>query len=57
MTKPIYKSKTFWVNLLTAAAEVTEVLPIPSGTALIASNVVNIALRWVTSQPVGLTED
>jgi hypothetical protein len=62
-SKPIWQSKTFWLNALTAAAGVLVVLSgmaeqIPSpyiewiGVALA---IVNIGLRLVTDQPVTIT--
>jgi hypothetical protein len=59
--KPILQSKTFWANAITAIAGVVAAL---SGSDLIQANpqwaaiaatvmgVVNIALRFVTNQPV-----
>ena len=52
MSKSLWKSRTFWFNLLTAAAELTAVLPLPPGTLTIAAAVINVALRLVTSEPV-----
>jgi len=52
MNKALWKSKTFWFNVLTAATELTQVLPIPPGTLAIAAAVINIGLRVVTDQPV-----
>ena len=52
MSKSLFRSKTFWFNLLTAAAELTSVLPLPPGTVIIAASVINIALRFVTDKPV-----
>lgn len=60
-SKPITKSKTFWVNFITAIAGIVTTL---AGTDLIQQNpklvgaaatalaVVNIALRFVTTEPV-----
>lgn len=54
MSKPWWKSKTILINLLSAAAELAGIIPLPGGTALIVANVLNIALRFVTSQPTHL---
>jgi len=54
MSKSIWVSKMFWFNLLTAAAELTQVLPLPAGTLAIATSLINIGLRIVTDQPVHL---
>ena len=49
--KGALKSKTVWFNVAAAALELTGYLTtiLPPGTALIAVNVINIALRAVTS--------
>ncbi len=52
MSKSLWKSKTFWFNVLTAAAELTQVLPIPAGTLTIVAAVINVGLRMTTSEPV-----
>ena len=52
MSKAIWKSKTFWFNALTAVAELTQVLPLPAGTVTIIATIVNVGLRFVTSEPV-----
>ena len=54
MSKNFWKSKTIWMNVLSAAVELTGLLPIPAGTTVIIVNVLNIALRFVTSEPVHL---
>ena len=51
-TKSLFASKTFWFNVITAAAELLQVLPVPAGTVAIGAAVVNIALRFVTDQGV-----
>jgi hypothetical protein len=54
MSKSLFKSRIFWVNILSAAAELSGALTgfISPGVLTIATNVINIALRLVTSQPV-----
>jgi hypothetical protein len=54
MSKPWWKSKTILINLLSAAAELAGIIPLPGGTALIVANVLNIALRFITSGPTHL---
>jgi hypothetical protein len=54
MSKSILKSKVFWVNVLSAAAELAGIIPLPGGTALIVANILNIALRFVTTGPTHL---
>ena len=52
VSKSMFKSKVFWFNVLTAAAELTAVLPLPPGTVILVSSLVNIGLRFVTEKPV-----
>ena len=54
MSKSLFKSRTFWANLLTAAVELSGALSgfLPPGARQLATNVLNIALRLVTSDPV-----
>lgn len=52
MGKNIIKSKVFWFNILTAAAELMQVIPLPAGTAILIVNGINIALRLITKEPV-----
>lgn len=58
-TKSLFQSRTFWFNLLSAAAEVAQTLSgtqvVPAGAMLVASNAINIGLRMVTDRPVHLT--
>ena len=52
MSKSLFASKTFWLNVLSAGLEVSQVLPIPAGYLTLGTNVANIALRLVTDTPV-----
>ena len=54
MSKNLIRSKIFWVNVLTAAVELSGALGglIPPMSLQLVTNVLNIALRLVTSQPV-----
>ena len=52
MSKSLFTSKLFWFNVLTAAAELSQVLPLPAGYLTIASAIINIGLRIVTDKPV-----
>jgi len=54
VSKSILKSKTFWVNVLSAAAELAGIIPLPAGTTVIVVNILNIALRFVTTGPTHL---
>jgi len=52
MSKSLFTSKTFWANLLTAGLDLAQVVPLPPGWSVPALAVLNIALRFVTKQPV-----
>jgi hypothetical protein len=52
MKKSLWKSKTFWFNVLTAAGELAQVIPLPPGTTILITNVINIGLRLITKEPV-----
>ena len=54
VSKNLLRSKIFWVNVLTAAVELSGALGglIPPMSLQLVTNVLNIALRLVTSQPV-----
>ena len=52
MGKVPWKSKTLWFNVLLTAGELLQILPVPPGTALIVSGVINGALRLITGQPI-----
>ena len=42
------------MNALSAAAELAGIIPLLGGTALIVANILNIALRFVTTGPTHL---
>lgn len=52
VSKSLWKSKVFWFNVLTASAELMQILPLPPGAVTIAAAVINIGLRFVTDKPV-----
>jgi hypothetical protein len=54
MSKSLFKSRIFWANILSAAAELSGALTgfLPPGALTLATNVINIALRLVTAQAV-----
>ncbi len=54
VSKNILRSKIFWVNVLTAAVELSGALTglLPPGALQLVTNVLNIALRLITNQPV-----
>lgn len=55
-TKTLWKSRTFWFNILTGAAEVAQYAGglnlVPPGVLGIAGAVINIGLRLVTDKPI-----
>lgn len=57
VSKSLFKSRTFWVNLLTAGAELAGIIPLPPGTTLLIVSGINIALRVLTQGPVHVIED
>jgi len=54
VSKNILKSKIFWVNVLTAAVELSGALGgmVPVGALQLTTNVLNILLRLITNQAV-----
>lgn len=52
VSKSLFASKTFWFNVITAAVELSGVLPIPAGTAAAVVGVGNVLIRLLTDQPV-----
>lgn len=64
MTKPIWTSKTFWVNTLSMLAGVFSMfgmdflnIEMQGELIVVIMGVANIALRWVTKGPVSLSGD
>ena len=57
-SKPIWKSKTFWVAVLTVLAGVVSYIQgeLASGATLTVIGVVNVLLRLVTTNPVFITK-
>jgi hypothetical protein len=56
--KSIFKSKTFWFNVLTAVASFSGVgagIPVVAKYAVPAAAAANIGLRLVTNQPVSVS--
>ena len=55
-TKSIWKSKTFWINVISALLEVAQLLTgtqiLPPSTLTLIMNVLNILLRRITSTSV-----
>ena len=52
VSKSLFTSKLFWFNVLTAAAALLDVIPLPPEYTAVAVGVINVALRVVTDQPV-----
>ena len=52
--KNIFKSKTFWMQVLSIAAAVSGVIPLAPETTAIVVGLINIALRAATTDPVYL---
>jgi hypothetical protein len=55
--KPWWKSKTIWLNVISGLLEGAQIFTgvqwIPTGVLTIVTNVLNIILRKMTSQPLG----
>ena len=51
MSKSIFASKTFWLNLALAVAQVSGVLPVKPETAGLIAAAANIAVRLLTDSP------
>lgn len=54
MSKHPLLSKTLWINVLTAAADLMGVLPLPQGWSVPALAVVNVVLRVLTNKGLSL---
>lgn len=54
--KPFYLSRIFWVNILSVLLELAQVLLnfqlVPSGTVLVAVNILNVLLRFLTDEAI-----
>jgi hypothetical protein len=54
MNKKLWKSKTFWLNILSGAAAISGVIPLSHEHLAIATAVLNIGVRLATDKPVSL---
>jgi hypothetical protein len=54
MNKKLWKSKTFWFNILSGAAALTGVIPFAPEHVAIATAIINVGLRFVTDKPVSI---
>lgn len=52
VSKSLFLSKIFWVQVLTVTVELSNVLPLPAGTVAAIGGVATILLRTITDQPV-----
>ena len=54
MSKNLIYSRVFWANVLTAAVELSGALSgfLPPGVLQVGTNVMNVLLRLITSEPV-----
>lgn len=52
VSKSMFKSKTFWWNMVSGVVELSGILSLPPGTATVIAAVGNILLRRLTSTPV-----
>lgn len=52
VSKSLFASKTFWIQILTVTAELSGVLPLPAGAATAVGAIATIIVRTLTSQPV-----
>jgi hypothetical protein len=57
MNKSLWKSKTFWFQVLSAAAALSGVIPMPPATVAVVTAVINVGLRLITSEPVAVVGD
>lgn len=53
--KSIFKSKTFWANVLMVAGAVSGIVPLPPGVTEGIIGCVNVVLRLVTKEPASVT--
>jgi len=54
MNKKLWTSKTFWFQVLSAAAALSGVVPIPPEILAVVVGVINVGLRLVTDKPIAL---
>jgi hypothetical protein len=55
MKKALWRSRTFWFQVLSAAAALSGVIPIPAEVLAVVVGVINVGLRLVTDEPVSVT--
>jgi hypothetical protein len=52
--KKIWKSKVVWFQLLTIAAAISGAVPLPADVIAVITAAINVGLRLVTSESVGV---
>ena len=51
-SKPWWKSKTVWFNVVAGTLEVLQVIPLPPGVSALVVGVSNIVLRRMSDEPI-----
>jgi len=54
MKKALWKSRTFWFQVLSVAAAISGAVPLPPEITATIVGVINIGLRLVTNKPVAV---
>jgi hypothetical protein len=54
MKKTLWKSRTFWFQILSVAAAISGAVPLPPEITATIVGVINVALRLVTDKPVAV---
>ena len=54
MKKKLWKSKTFWFQILSVAAAVSGAVPLPADITAAIVGIINVGLRFVTNEGVGV---
>ena len=52
MKKKLYRSKTFWFQILSVAAAISGAIPLPPDVTAAIVGIINVGLRFVTSDGV-----
>ena len=52
MKKKLWKSKTFWFQILSVAAAVSGAIPLPADITAAIVGIINVGLRFVTNEGV-----
>ena len=54
MKKKLWRSKTFWFQVLSVAAAVSGAIPLPADITAAIVGIINVGLRFVTNEGVGV---